>query len=159
MAKEKIRVLLTKIGIDVHDLGIKNLALMLREKGMEVIYTGLWQTVEAVVRAVEDEDAEALGISLLSGAHMTLIPALVNRLRDRDLEDVVLVVGGIIPDSDIPSMEAGGIQSISMSGSSRVGRDAAFGGDEGHVLRAARAQCRGETQGRGAGSIQRKSVQ
>ena len=107
-----IRVVLAKLGLDGHDRGVQVVARALRDAGMEVIYTGLWQTVEAVVRAVEDEDAEVLGISLLSGAHMTLIPAVMDRLRNRGLKHVVLVVGGIIPESDIPLMEAGGVAKV-----------------------------------------------
>ena len=107
-----IRVVLAKIGLDGHDRGVQVVARALRDAGMEVIYTGLWQTVEATVRAVEDEDADVLGISLLSGAHTTLIPAVVRQLHGRRLERVVLIVGGIIPDSDIPPMEANGVAKV-----------------------------------------------
>jgi methylmalonyl-CoA mutase C-terminal domain/subunit len=79
---------------------------------MEVIYTGLWQTPEAVVRAVEDEDADVLGVSILSGAHMTLIPQLVERLRNAGLAHVQLIVGGIIPERDIPALEASGVAHV-----------------------------------------------
>lgn len=107
-----IRVVLAKIGLDGHDRGIQVVARGLRDAGMEVIYTGLWQSVEAVVRAVEDEDADALGISILSGAHLTLVPALMKALRDRGLDRVQVIVGGIIPAGDIAALESLGVAHV-----------------------------------------------
>jgi len=110
--RRPIRVVLAKIGLDGHDRGIQVVARALRDAGMEVIYTGLWQTPEAVIRAVEDEDADVLGISILSGAHMTQVPLLVDRLRDRGLVDVVVIVGGIIPEPDVRKLEAAGVARV-----------------------------------------------
>ena len=109
---QPIRVVLAKIGLDGHDRGVQVVARALRDAGMEVIYTGLWQSPEAVVRAVEEEDADVLGISLLSGAHMTLLPTLLDMLRERELEHVLVVVGGIIPPADIPGLEAMGVGKV-----------------------------------------------
>ena len=99
-----IRVVLAKVGLDGHDRGIKIVARALRDAGMQVIYAGLWQTPEAVVRTVADEDADWLGLSLLSGAHMTLVPRVLQLLREAGLEHVGVLVGGIIPESDIPKL-------------------------------------------------------
>lgn len=99
-----IRVVLAKIGLDGHDRGIKVVARALRDAGMEVIYAGLWQTPEAVVRTVADEDAAWLGLSLLSGAHMTLVPRVLDLLRQAGLDHVGVLVGGIIPETDIPKL-------------------------------------------------------
>jgi methylmalonyl-CoA mutase cobalamin-binding domain/chain len=107
-----IRVVLAKLGLDGHDRGIQVVARALRDAGMEVIYTGLWQTPEAIVRAVEDEDADVLGVSLLSGAHNTLIPVLMDLLRVRGLQDVRVIVGGIIPEADIPKLESLGVAKV-----------------------------------------------
>src|SRR5437899_1063788 len=112
MKPRPIRVVLAKIGLDGHDRGIQVVARALRDAGMEVIYTGLWQTPAAAVRAVEDEDADVLGISLLSGAHMTLVPDLLKRLKERELEHVKIIVGGIIPEPDIPKLEALGVAKV-----------------------------------------------
>src|SRR5579883_1875761 len=103
--KTPIRVVLAKVGLDGHDRGIKVVARALRDAGMEVIYAGLWQTPEAVVRTVGDEDADWLGLSLLSGAHMTLVPRVLDLLRQAGLQDVGILVGGIIPETDIPRLE------------------------------------------------------
>src|SRR5947208_11834405 len=99
-----IRVVLAKVGLDGHDRGIKVVARALRDAGMEVIYAGLWQTPEAVVRTVADEDATWLGLSLLSGAHLTLVPRVLALLREAGLEHVGVMVGGIIPEADIPRL-------------------------------------------------------
>src|SRR6516225_11875582 len=106
------RVVLAKVGLDGHDRGIKVVARALRDAGMEVIYAGLWQTPEAVVRAVADEDAGWVGISLLSGAHMTLVPRLIKLLRDAGLEHVGVLVGGIIPEDDIPKLREMGVARV-----------------------------------------------
>src|SRR5215813_8814579 len=97
-----IRVVLAKVGLDGHDRGIKVVARGLRDAGMEVIYAGLWQTPEAVVRTVGDEDADWVGLSLLSGAHFTLVPRVLALLRQAGLDHVGVLVGGIIPEADIP---------------------------------------------------------
>src|SRR5207244_10169686 len=99
-----IRVVLAKVGLDGHDRGIKVVARALRDAGMHVIYAGLWLTPEAVVRVVGDEDADCLGLSLLSGAHMTLVPRVLQLLREAGLEKVRVLVGGIIPEDDIPRL-------------------------------------------------------
>src|SRR5437899_4639255 len=93
-----IRVVLAKVGLDGHDRGVKVVARGLRDAGMHVIYAGLWQTPEAVVRTVGEEDADWLGLSLLSGAHMTLVPRVLQLLREAQLGDVGVVLGGIIPE-------------------------------------------------------------
>ncbi|HEY4308368.1 MAG TPA: cobalamin B12-binding domain-containing protein [Pirellulales bacterium] len=107
-----IRVVLAKIGLDGHDRGIQVVARALRDAGMEVIYTGLWQTPDAVVRAVEDEDADVVGISLLSGAHQTLVPVLIEALKARGLGHVQMIVGGIIPAADIPQLTEMGVAKV-----------------------------------------------
>jgi len=107
-----IRVVLAKVGLDGHDRGIKVVARALRDAGCHVIYAGLWQTPEAVVRTVADEDAGWLGISLLSGAHMTLVPRLLQLLREAKLEHVGVLVGGIIPEGDIPKLLEMGVARV-----------------------------------------------
>src|ERR1041384_575499 len=106
------RVVLAKIGLDGHDRGIKVVARGLRDAGMEVIYAGLWQTPEAVVRTVADEDADWLGVSLLSGAHMTLVPRVLQLLREAGLQHVGILVGGIIPEDDIPKLMEMGVARV-----------------------------------------------
>ncbi len=106
------RVVVAKPGLDGHDRGAKVIARALRDAGFEVIYTGLHQTPEQVVEAVVQEDADALGLSLLSGAHMTLFPRVVELLKERDLSDVLLFGGGIIPDGDIPKLKEMGVAAI-----------------------------------------------
>ena len=98
------RVVLAKVGLDGHDRGIKVVARALRDAGLHVIYAGLWQTPEAVVRTVADEDADWLGLSILSGAHMTLVPRVLDLLKAANLDDVGLMVGGIIPEIDVPKL-------------------------------------------------------
>ena len=104
MSASPLRVVLAKVGLDGHDRGIKVVARALRDAGMEVIYAGLWQTPESVVRTIADEDADWLGLSLLSGAHMTLVPRVLQLLRDAGLDHVGVLVGGIIPEGDIPRL-------------------------------------------------------
>jgi methylmalonyl-CoA mutase cobalamin-binding domain/chain len=94
------RILLAKLGLDGHDRGIKVVARGLRDAGFHVIYSGLWQSIDAVVQAAADEDVDWIGVSLLSGAHMTLVPRLLEALRERGLEHVGVLVGGIIPEAD-----------------------------------------------------------
>jgi methylmalonyl-CoA mutase C-terminal domain/subunit len=113
----KIRVVIAKPGLDGHDRGAKVIARALRDAGMEVIYTGLRQTPEQIVGAALQEDADAIGLSILSGAHMHICPRVMELLRERGLSDVLVVVGGIIPDVDIPKLKEAGIKGIFLPGS------------------------------------------
>jgi methylmalonyl-CoA mutase, C-terminal domain len=115
-ASRRIRVVIAKPGLDGHDRGAKVIARALRDAGMEVIYTGLRQTPEQIVAAALQEDADVIGLSILSGAHMHVCPRIVELLRQRGLDDVLVVVGGIIPDVDIPSLNALGITGIFLPG-------------------------------------------
>ena len=108
----KIRVVVAKPGLDGHDRGAKIIARALRDAGMEVIYTGLHQTPEQIVETVLQEDADAVGLSILSGAHMTLVPRIVELLRAQDADDVVVTVGGTIPNQDIPELKALGVAEV-----------------------------------------------
>jgi methylmalonyl-CoA mutase, C-terminal domain len=108
----KIRVVVAKPGLDGHDRGAKIIARALRDAGMEVIYTGLHQTPEQIVETVIQEDADAVGISILSGAHMTLVPRIVELLREQGAEDVLVVVGGTIPTDDAAALKAQGIAEV-----------------------------------------------
>src|SRR5579862_2982868 len=101
--ERKIRVLVAKPGLDGHDRGAKVVARALRDAGMEVIYTGLRQTPEMIVEAALQEDVDVIGLSVLSGAHMTWVPKVMARLHERGLDDVLVVVGGIIPEEDVPT--------------------------------------------------------
>src|ERR1700681_3621749 len=107
-----IRIVLAKVGLDGHDRGIKVVARALRDAGMQVIYAGLWQTPEAVVRTVADEDADWLGLSLLSGAPMTLVARVLDLRRAAGLGDVGVLVGGIIPETDVPKLHALGVSHV-----------------------------------------------
>jgi methylmalonyl-CoA mutase C-terminal domain/subunit len=111
------RVLVAKVGLDGHDRGIKVVGRILRDAGFEVIYTGLQQTPEMVAAAARDEDVDAIGLSMLSGAHMALVPRVLDRLRAYGL-DTPVVVGGIIPSADIPRLEAMGVAGILTPGAS-----------------------------------------
>jgi methylmalonyl-CoA mutase C-terminal domain/subunit len=104
--------LIAKVGLDGHDRGAKVVARCLRDAGMEVIYTGLHRTPEEVVAAAVQEDVDVLGISLLSGAHMTLVPRIVELMRQARADDVRLVVGGVVPDEDIPALRAMGVADV-----------------------------------------------
>ncbi len=110
--KRPYRVVVAKPGLDGHDRGAKVIARALRDDGFEVVYTGLHQTPEQVVSAVVQEDADAVGLSLLSGAHLTLVPRVIEQLRAQGRDDVVVVVGGIIPDADIPTLKAAGVAEV-----------------------------------------------
>jgi len=112
MAERKIRVVVAKPGLDGHDRGAKIIARALRDAGMEVIYTGLHQTPEQIVETVLQEDADAVGLSILSGAHMTLVPRVVELLRAQDAGDVVVTVGGTIPGHDIPELKELGVAEV-----------------------------------------------
>jgi methylmalonyl-CoA mutase C-terminal domain/subunit len=111
------RVVVAKPGLDGHDRGAKVIARALRDAGFEVVYTGLHQTPEQIVQAVVQEDADALGLSLLSGAHLVLVPKIVELLAAHDRDDVLLIVGGIIPDDDIGVLEAAGVARVFTPGS------------------------------------------
>lgn len=108
---DTVRVLVAKVGLDGHDRGVKIVARVLRDAGIEVIYTGLFQTPDTVASAAVDEDVDVVGLSMLSGAHMTLAPLVVQALRDRHA-DIPVVVGGIIPPGDIPDLHAAGIAEV-----------------------------------------------
>ena len=117
-AKRPIRVLVGKAGLDGHDRGVKLVARALRDAGMEVIYTGLHQTPEQVVDMALQEDVDAIGLSVLSGAHNYLFPRVVELLRERGADDVAVFGGGIIPDEDIPSLKKSGVQAVFRPGTS-----------------------------------------
>jgi methylmalonyl-CoA mutase C-terminal domain/subunit len=117
-SSRKIRVVVAKPGLDGHDRGAKIIARALRDAGMEVIYTGLHQTPEQIVETALQEDADAVGISILSGAHMTLVPRIVELLRDQQAEDVLVVVGGTIPAQDIPELKELGVAEVFGPGAS-----------------------------------------
>ena len=108
----KIRVVVAKPGLDGHDRGAKIIARALRDAGMEVIYTGLHQTPEQIVETALQEDADAVGLSILSGAHMTLVPRIIELLREQDAGDIVVVVGGTIPNQDIPELKELGVAEV-----------------------------------------------
>lgn len=116
--RQPIRVIVAKPGLDGHDRGAKVIARALRDAGMEVIYTGLRQTPEQIVSAALQEDADVVGLSILSGAHMHICPRVVDLLKQQGLDHVMVVVGGIIPDVDIPKLNAIGIHGIFLPGTS-----------------------------------------
>ena len=116
MAEKKIRVLIAKPGLDGHDRGAKIIARALRDAGMEVIYTGLRQTPEMIASAAAQEDVDGVGLSILSGAHNTLCPQLMEMLQNKGMHDVTVVVGGIIPEADIPGLKKAGIAEIFLPG-------------------------------------------
>jgi methylmalonyl-CoA mutase C-terminal domain/subunit len=113
----RYRVVIAKPGLDGHDRGAKVIARALRDAGFEVVYTGLFQTPVQVAEAALQEDADAVGLSLLSGAHMTLIPSIVDELRARGLDDVLVFAGGIIPDDDVPALSERGVSAVFTPGS------------------------------------------
>lgn len=112
MADKRIRVLVAKPGLDGHDRGAKVIARALRDAGMEVIYTGLRQTVEQIVEAADAEDVDIVALSLLSGAHNTLFPEVVKALEAKGMGDVLVIGGGVIPAADIPGLEKAGVKAI-----------------------------------------------
>jgi methylmalonyl-CoA mutase C-terminal domain/subunit len=112
MPERPIRVLIAKPGLDGHDRGAKVLARGLRDEGFEVIYTGLRQTPEMIVTAALQEDVDAVGLSILSGAHMTLVPRITEKMRAEGLDDVLVLAGGIIPDDDIAALKEVGVASV-----------------------------------------------
>ena len=111
-----VRILIAKAGLDGHDRGAKVIARALRDAGMEVIYTGLHQTTEMIVRAAIQEDVDCIGLSILSGAHMTLFPDLIEQLRNQDAEDIVVFGGGIVPPEDITQLKVLGVKQIFIPG-------------------------------------------
>jgi methylmalonyl-CoA mutase, C-terminal domain len=117
-SQRKIRVVVAKPGLDGHDRGAKIIARALRDAGMEVIYTGLHQTPEQIVETVIQEDADAVGLSILSGAHMTLVPRIVELLREQEVHDVLVTVGGTIPADDIPELKELGVSAVFTPGAS-----------------------------------------
>jgi len=116
--KKKIRVVVAKPGLDGHDRGAKIIARALRDAGMEVIYTGLHQTPEQIVETVIQEDADAVGLSILSGAHMTLVPRVMELLREQGADDVVVTLGGTIPSEDVKELKELGVAEVFTPGAS-----------------------------------------
>jgi methylmalonyl-CoA mutase C-terminal domain/subunit len=114
----RIRIVIAKPGLDGHDRGAKVIARALRDAGMEVVYTGLHQTPEQIVQTVIQEDADAVGLSVLSGAHMTLFSKMLDLLKQNEVDDVVVFGGGIIPEADIPQLETAGVAKIFTPGTS-----------------------------------------
>jgi methylmalonyl-CoA mutase C-terminal domain/subunit len=114
--QKKIRVLIAKPGLDGHDRGAKVIARALRDAGMEVVYTGLRQTPEMIASAAVQEDVDVIGLSILSGAHNTICPQLMKLLHDKGMDDVTVLVGGIIPEADIPALKQSGIAEIFLPG-------------------------------------------
>jgi methylmalonyl-CoA mutase C-terminal domain/subunit len=118
MSERKIRVLVAKPGLDGHDRGAKVIARALRDAGMEVIYTGLRQTPEMIAEAALQEDVDVVGLSILSGAHMALAPVILERLAQAGMDDVIVILGGIIPDEDIPALKEIGVAAVFGPGAS-----------------------------------------
>jgi len=109
---DNIRVIVAKVGLDGHDRGVKIVARTLRDAGMDVIYTGLHRTPEEVVDAAIQEDVDVLGVSILSGAHMTVFPRLLQLLKDRDAEDIIVLGGGVMPDEDVAQLKKLGVSEV-----------------------------------------------
>jgi len=118
MSDRKIRVLIAKPGLDGHDRGAKVIARALRDAGMEVIYTGLRQTPEMIVEAALQEDADVVGLSILSGAHMALAPRIMELMQENELDDVAVIIGGIIPDEDVEPLKEMGVSGVFGPGAS-----------------------------------------
>jgi methylmalonyl-CoA mutase C-terminal domain/subunit len=116
VTEDKIRVLVAKPGLDGHDRGVKVIARALRDAGMEVIYTGLRQTPEMIVSAAVQEDVDAIGLSILSGAHNTIVPRVMDLLRQNHAEDILVLVGGIIPDVDVEALKKTGVAGVFQPG-------------------------------------------
>lgn len=117
MSKEKIKVIISKVGLDGHDRGAKVVASLLRSAGMEVVYLGMFQTPESIVKAAVDEDADVIGVSYLSGEHLVFTPLIVEEMKKHGLEDVLFVAGGSFPPEDIPAMKSMGIDEVFRGGS------------------------------------------
>jgi methylmalonyl-CoA mutase C-terminal domain/subunit len=118
--EKKIRVLVAKAGLDGHDRGAKVVAAALRDAGMEVIYTGLRQTPETIAEAALQEDVDAIGISILSGAHMTVFPAILEKMKEKGIDDILLFGGGIIPEEDMKKLKEMGVGELFTPGASTV---------------------------------------
>ena len=118
MSNRKIRVLVAKPGLDGHDRGAKVIARALRDAGMEVIYTGLRQTPEMIAAAALQEDVDAVGVSILSGAHNTLCPRIVQLLKEQGMDDCLVLLGGIVPQEDVPKLKAEGVAEVFLPGTS-----------------------------------------
>ncbi len=118
MSSMPVRVLVGKVGLDGHDRGAKVIAQALRDAGMEVVYTGLRQTPEKIVETALQEDVQVVGLSILSGAHMQLVPPVVEMLREKGAEDVIVIVGGIIPEEDVLHLKEAGVAEVFTPGSS-----------------------------------------
>ena len=116
-AKKKIKVLVTKVGLDGHDRGAKVVSSLLKEAGMEVIYLGMFQRPEDIVKAAIDEDVDVIGLSYLSGEHLIFTPKVVDEMRKNNVDDVLLIAGGTFPAEDIPAMEEMGIDKVFRAGS------------------------------------------
>ena len=116
--QDRIRVLVAKPGLDGHDRGAKVIARALRDAGMEVIYTGLRQTPEMIVNAALQEDVQVIGLSILSGAHNAIVPRIIDLLRDKNMDDVIVIVGGIIPDEDAAHLKKNGVAAVFQPGAS-----------------------------------------
>lgn len=117
MNARKIKVIISKVGLDGHDRGAKVVAFLLKEAGMEVVYLGMYQTPEGIVKAAIDEDADVIGVSYLSGEHLVFTPKIVEEMRKNDLDDVLFVAGGSFPPEDIPVMKEMGIDEVFRGGS------------------------------------------
>jgi methylmalonyl-CoA mutase C-terminal domain/subunit len=118
MTERRLRVLLAKPGLDGHDRGAKVVARALRDAGMEVIYTGIRQTPEMIVEAAVQEDADVVGLSILSGAHLELFPPIIEGFKKKEREDILIIAGGIIPEDDIPALQQMGIKAVFGPGTS-----------------------------------------
>jgi methylmalonyl-CoA mutase C-terminal domain/subunit len=116
--EKRLRILVAKPGLDGHDRGVKIIARALRDAGFEVIYTGLHQTPEMIAEAAAQEDVDAIGLSILSGAHMTLFPAVIELLKEKGIDDVVVFGGGIVPSEDIPELKKLGVKEVFTPGAS-----------------------------------------
>lgn len=117
MTEQRIKVIVTKVGLDGHDRGAKVVATLLKEAGMEVVYLGMYQSVEGIVKAAIDEDADVIGVSYLSGEHLVYTPRIVEEMQRNGLDDVLLIAGGSFPPEDIPTMKAMGIDEVFRGGS------------------------------------------
>ena len=117
MGRKKIRVIVSKVGLDGHDRGAKVVASLLRDAGMEVVYLGMYQTPEGIVKAAIDEDADVIGVSYLSGEHLVFTPKLVKEMKEQGLHDILFVVGGSFPPEDIPLMKEMGADEVFRGGS------------------------------------------
>ena len=117
MDKKKIKVVISKVGLDGHDRGAKVVATLLKEAGMEVVYLGMYQSPEAIVMTAIDEDADVIGVSYLSGEHLVFTPKIVEEMKKNDMDDVLFVVGGSFPPEDIPAMKEMGVDEVFRGGS------------------------------------------